>query len=213
MDQLAAMRFNVDAKAVYDVKTHADLINTGKYADLHATLWQAFVPDNIIINSRLHIAASALLYVQAVYDLWFDGAWRQVEWSIVYEGQGYWSGNYQTEFEWLSARCEDIDRYAEEGTAPTGHLTMHFISRHDPDTSPTCDTAVLRNLHRIRDATTLFAYWTVMRDYEILGEHMLRLRVEKAVLSEAPTWNELGRLSCLPVQVLDHVLCFMDGQR
>ena len=37
MDQLAAMRFNVDARAVYDVKTHADLINSGKYADLHAT--------------------------------------------------------------------------------------------------------------------------------------------------------------------------------
>ncbi len=210
MDQLAAMRFNIDAKAVYDVNTHGDLINTGKYADLHDTLWQAFVPEKDKINSRLDIAASALLYVQTVYDLWLEGGWRQVEWYIIDEGRGYWSGNHSTEFERLSDHHEDIDRYAEEGTAPTRHLNMHFIRQHE--TPSICDTAILRNLHRIRDAATLFAYWTVMRDYEFLGEHMLRRRVEKAVLSSASSCKELGRLSCLPVQVLNHVLCFMDGQ-
>ena len=194
MDQLAAMRPKVDARAVYDANTHADLKNTGKYADLHAALWQAFVPEVDKLNSRLHAAASALLYVQAVYDLWLDSGW---------------SGNFTFEFQWLREHCEDIDRYAAEGTAPTRHIIKHFIRRRAPDTPPIRDTTVLRNLHRVKDVATLFAYWTIMRDYELLAEHMLKLRIEKAVLAQAACRHDLGVLCCVPLLSLINLLYFM----
>ena len=180
MHQLGPMIRNVDAIAVYDAYVYANLIHTGKYANLRDALWQAFVPQVDKMNSQLNLAASALLYVQELYDLWLDGGWWQAHFA---KGIGHWQGTNWRTFEWLRDYCEEVDRYAVEGTAPTRHLIDHF-TRRNPDAA-SCDAAVLQNLHQVIDAATLFAYWTITKQYTILGEHLLRLRIEKAILHGA----------------------------
>lgn len=206
MDQLAAMRGNVGTRATYDADAHLALINTAKYAALHDMLWQAFVPENQKVNARLDFAAKALLYTKFVCAVWSGDCITSCEVGTGYPEHWFCRPGYsclQEKCLWLWGHSKEIDQFAAEGTHPTQEVMKHhdFMHGATPKT-----TSALRNLHRLKDAVTLAAYWTVMQDYESLGYLLMQQRLRKTVCSQLGyTLDDLGWLGDLPVSCLDNI--------
>lgn len=200
MDQLAALRGHIDQRAVYDAEEHASLINTAKYADLHDLLWQVLFPKEHrqAQNARLDFAARCLLRTKNVFDAWLGcdtyeidvGTGNKYMWHIC---------------KWFHNHSSQIDWFAAEGTTPCGHVMTHHTFRTTPKSMSS-----LRNLHRLKDAVTLAAYWTIMQDYETLGCLLMKQRLRKAISSQVVIIEELGLLGDLPIACLNNVVDCID---
>ena len=77
---------------------------------------------------------------------------------------------YSPELLWLMQHASAIDCYAADGTRPAGHLFDH-VTRGDLmyHSRYAADISVSRNLNRLLDAVTCFAYWTTMKQHELAG--------------------------------------------
>ena len=209
MDHLAAMRDNVDIRAVYDADSHAALINTGKYAELHDMLWRVFVPKKAKSNARLDFAAKALLYTKSVFAVWLHGCITSCEVGPEFPEHCFYEPEYcclEQQRMWLWVHCTEIDRFAAEGTHPARHVRTHHVFLPLATQKP---TSALRNLHRLKDAVTLAAYWTIMQDYEILGTLLMRQRLQKTICCQGVFGGDVGLLGDIPVACLDNILHYL----
>lgn len=221
MERLAAMRPFVDKRAIYDVNSQANLINTVKYSKLFDAIWAVVSLPNQEFNQLRPVeplAAKTLVYAKTIYTLWLTDAWNSVFYSVdpctdFYSFKSRYvckhgCDKYQTEFEWLTSPTGLIlDNYAAQGTQPMLKVLRHFITiREHPAYSQKKfrDVKVLRNLHRFLDAVTLYAYWTVMQTYELWGERLMTQRLEIA-LHDDRYIEYLGKLSTLPKACLENI--------
>lgn len=215
MDQLAALRGHIDQRAVYDADEHAALHNTAKYADLHDMLWQIFVPERDKTNAQLDFAAKALLYTKFVYDVWVDNRITSCEVGLDYLEHCFDVGQncLEGKCDWL-LRHQNIDNFAAEGTTPCRHVRYHHSLPQKwlptSEEEPIKTISSLRNLHRLKDAVTLAAYWTIMQDYETLGCLLMRQRLCKATCREVLDTDDLGLLGDIPIACLNTIVDCLD---
>lgn len=218
MDRLAAIRSSVDWQAIYDLDSHANLINTAKYSQLYDDMCEALVsvPEFRQVR-RVDDVAKTLMYAKSIYNLWLTDAWKSVFYSDLYgwDMSNFYSPYHhpcQTEFEWICSHREVIDSYAVQGTKPTASVIRHFVnlyqhhiteSVYDSRSRP-YDFKVLRNLHRFMDAVTLYAYWTIMQTYELWGERLMTKRLQIA-LDDDRYIHYTGTLCTLPKNCLESV--------
>jgi len=64
------------------------------------------------------------------------------------------------------------------------------------------DISVSRNLNRLLDAVTCFAYWTTIRQHELAGALILRNRLNAAIAGGMTTRVMLGTMAWLPPELL-----------
>ena len=95
-----------------------------------------------------------------------------------------------------------IDCYAADGTHPAGHLFDH-VTRGDLmyHSRYATDISVSRNLNRLLDAVTCFAYWTTIKQHELAGALILRNGLNAALAGGTTTRVMLGSMARLPPEL------------
>ncbi len=199
--KLAALKFALDDRAVYDELSRANLVNTVKYSAVAELLWPFVVPAE---GNPSSIAGKALLYASKIRHGWLHNSWASVG---TFDGHynGYCWGDFEAELWWLNSHSAAIDKYAAEGTHPTRHLTWH-LTRQRGVYGYAKDSSISRNLNRLLDAVTCYAYWSTIRQHEIAGTVLMRNRLTVAIGQDACTRNTLGSMACLPPELLQMVL-------
>lgn len=204
MEELAKLRYNVDTMATYSSIERHNLINTAKYAQLHAVMLIHFVPEDNLDNSNSDLLAVAQVLQCAiyVYNKWYSEGRMVIKLRTDLDSHS----NYLIWFEddeYAATLCqwaEGIDKYAATDSFPTRRLLAHsgFIGNYS-------DVQMVRNLNRFMDAVTLFAYWTLIQDFQELGFGLLRNRLRIAIDSHCLGARDLGNLSMLPSECLKKI--------
>ncbi len=199
--KLVALKQTLDKRAVYDQNSAANLLNAAKYSAVADLLWPFIVPAQGCPSS---IAGRALLYAKKLWHDWSFNGWLSVQISDASSGfYNHWHDKYSLELRWLMEHASAIDCYAADGTHPASHLFIH-VTRWDLiyHGGLATDISVSRNLYRLLDAVTCFAYWTTIRQHELAGALILRNRLNAAVAGGTSTRVMLGSMARLPPELL-----------
>ena len=172
-------------------------------------LWPFIIPAQVYPSS---IAGKALLYAKKLQHDWSFTGWASVQvsdaWSVFYRS---WHHNFSPELCWLIKHASAVDCYAADGTHPASHLfdrvTRRDLRYHGRYAT---DISVSRNLNRLLDAVTCFAYWTTIRQHELAGVLILRNRLNAAVAGGMTTRVKLGSMACLPPELLQVIAGHLD---
>ena len=115
---------------------------------------------------------------------------------------------------WLMQHASAIDCYAADGrhaVHPAGHLFDHvtccdrmYHSRYATGIS------VSRNLNRLLDAVTCFAYWTTIRQHKLAVALILRNRLNAAIADGTTTRVMLGSMARLPPELLQVIAGYLE---
>ena len=194
--KLVALKQTLDKRVVYNENSAAALLNTAKFSDVADLLWCFIVPATGQPNN---VAGKALLYAKKVQHSWLVEGWADVTGGNSYLGVRL--GKYRHELTWLIGKASDIDKYAADGTNPTRNLVRHLTCRVGAR-----DISTSRNLNRLLDAATCFAYWTTIRQHELAGTLLMCNRFCAAIASDTCTRSTLGSLACLHPELLQIVL-------
>ena len=199
--KLVALKQTLDKRAVYDENSAANLLNAAKYSAVADLLWPFIVPAQGRPSS---IAGTALLYAKKLWHCWSFNGWMSIQISDAMNGwYNCWHHNFSPELRWLMKHASAIDCYAADGTHPASHLFDH-VTRCDLiyHGRYATDISVSRNLNRLLDAVTCFAYWTTIRQHELAGALILRNRLNAAIAGGSTTRVMLGSLARLPPELL-----------
>ncbi|DBA88428.1 TPA: hypothetical protein ACH3X2_004918 [Trebouxia sp. C0005] len=199
--KLVALKQTLDKRAVYDDNSAANLLNAAKYSAVGDLLWPFIVPAQ---DSPSSIAGKALLYAKKLWHHWTFNGWVGIQVSDAMSGFYLpWSCAYPPELVWLMEHAAAIDRYAADGTHPARNLFVH-VTRWDLMYygGLATDISVSRNLNRLLDAVTCFAYWNTIRQHELAGALILRNRLNAAVAGGTTTRDILGSMARLPPELL-----------
>lgn len=194
--KLVALKQTLDKRAVYNENSAAALLNTAKYSDVADLLWCFIVPAT---GQPSSVAGKALLYAKKVQHGWLVEGWADVTGGNSYLGVRL--GKYTHDLTWLIGKASSIDKYAAAGTNPTRNLIRHLTCRVGSR-----DISTSRNLNRLLDAATCFAYWTTIRQHELAGTLLMCNRLHAAIGSDTGTRSTLGSLACLQPELLQIVL-------
>ena len=217
--KLGALKQTLDKRAVYDKNSAANLLNVAKYSAVASLLWLFIVPAQGCPSS---IAGKALLSANIFWHHWsFNGClsspvasldaqsfngWVNIQISdAMSEFYNRWYGEYSPEVWWLMKHASAIDCYAADGTHPADHLSDH-VTRGDlmyhGGLATDISVSVNRNLNRLLDAVTCFAYWTTIRQHELADALILRNRLSAAIAGGTTTRVMSGSLARLPPELL-----------
>ncbi len=199
--KLVALKQTLDKRAVYDENSAANLLNAAKYSAVADLLWPFIIPAQGYPSS---IAGKALLYAKKLWHYWSFNGWMSIQISDARIGfYSCWHPTYSPELQWLMKHASAIDCYAADGTHPASHLFDH-VSRWDLmyHGGLAADISVSRNLNRLLDAATCFAYWTTIRQHELAGALILRNRLNAAVAGGTTSRVMLGSMARLPPELL-----------
>ncbi len=208
--KLVALKQTLDKRAVYDENSAANLLNAAKYSAVADLLWPFIVPAQGRPSS---IAGKALLYAKKLWHDWSFNGWVSIQSNDAMSGfYNCCSDKYSPELRWLLEHASAIDHYAADSTHPATHLFDH-VTRWDLmyHGGYATDISVSRNLNRLLDAVTCFAYWTTIRQHELAGALILRNRLNAAIAEGTTTRVLLGSMARLPPELLQVIVGHLDG--
>ena len=194
---------------MYDENSAANLLNAAKCSAVADLLWPFIVPAQSRPSS---IAGKALLYAKKLWHHWSSNGWASIQTSDAVGGFcSKWYDEYPYELLWLMKHASAIGCYAADGTHPASHLFVH-VSRWDMMYCGglATDISVSRNLNRLLDAATCFAYWTTIRQHELAGALILRNRLNAAIAGGATTRVMLLSMARLPPELLQVIAGYLE---